>query len=52
VKLTTDEIKLVVFILLALLLGAAVKHYRAPKLEIPPRSPTSTLAAPARDAER
>ena len=36
-KLTTDEIKLVVFVLLALLVGAAAKHYRSSHpISLPP----------------
>jgi hypothetical protein len=37
VKLTADEIRLIVFVLLALLVGAAVKHYRHGRpVELPP----------------
>jgi len=39
--MTRDEIKLVVFILSALLVGALVQHYRT-------RLPSSPVAAPAR----
>ena len=52
-KLTPDEIKLVVFVLLALLVGVAAKNYRAGHpIELPPRPPPLTAApkAPA-DAE-
>jgi len=45
VKLTTDEIKLVVFVLLALVVGAAVKHYRTPN--IPPFPPAGVTDAQA-----
>lgn len=41
-KLTTDEIRLVVFVLLALLAGAAVKHYRSTRLD--PLTPARTTA--------
>jgi hypothetical protein len=45
VKLTADEIKLIVFVLLALLVGAAAKHYRhAQPIDLPPRAPHVTPA--------
>jgi hypothetical protein len=44
-RLTKDEIKLVAFLLLALLLGVTVKHYRhknRPELPAPPAHVTQT----------
>lgn len=46
-KLTADEIKLVVFVLLALLVGAAVKHYRTQTPELLPRAPATAAATAA-----
>jgi hypothetical protein len=46
-KLTPDEIRLVVFILVALVLGAAVKNYRHKRqIELPP-PPQVMSATPA-----
>jgi hypothetical protein len=50
-KLTADEIKLIVFVLLALLVGAAAKHYRhAQRIDLPPRAPHVT-PVPARPVD-
>ena len=46
-KLTTDEIKLVVFVLIALLVGAATKHYRTNHPIVLPPAPHRTPAAKA-----
>ena len=44
-KLTPDEIRLVVFVLVALVVGAAVMQYRHRKRsEIPPLPPPAALA--------
>ena len=46
-KLTADEIKLVVFALLALLVGAAAKHYRtAHPIHLPPPPASPAPRAP------
>jgi hypothetical protein len=51
VKLTADEIKLLVFVLLALLAGAAAKHYRNNHpIELPPR-PAHATPAPKAQAD-
>jgi hypothetical protein len=46
-RLSADEIKLVVFVLLALLVGATVKHYRAHR-PMPARPPPAQLTPVAR----
>jgi hypothetical protein len=51
VKLTADEIKLLVFVLLALLVGVATKHYRNNHpIELPPR-PAHATPAPKEPVE-
>ena len=50
-KLTADEIKLVVFALLALLAGAVAKHYRTThSIHLPPPPATAAPNA-ARESE-
>ena len=51
-RLTKDEIKLVVFLLAALLLGVTVKHYRHRDRERLPPRPAEVDSAPAEDASR
>ena len=47
-RLTADEIKLVVFVLLALLVGAAAKHYRATHpIHLPPPPVAAAVKAHA-----
>jgi hypothetical protein len=47
-KLTPDEIRLVVFVLVALVVGAAVKNYRhRHRIEVPPPPTLATPATPA-----
>jgi hypothetical protein len=47
-KLTADEIRLVVFVLVALVVGAAVKNYRhRHRIEVPPPPTLATPATPA-----
>ena len=44
-RLSSDEIKLVVFVLLSLLVGSAVKHYRA--RQPMPVAPAAAQVVPA-----
>ena len=44
-RLSSDEIKLIVFVLLSLLVGAAVKHYRA--RQPMPLAPAAAQVVPA-----
>ena len=48
-RLSPDEIKLVVFVLLALLVGATVKHYRSHR-PMPARPPAAQVMPVARAA--
>jgi hypothetical protein len=51
VKLTADEIRLLAFVLLALLIGAAVKHYRnAHPIDLPAR-PAHVTPAPLKPVD-
>lgn len=50
-KLTADEIKLIVFVLLALLIGATAKHYRTNHpIDLPAR-PVQITPAPKTPVE-
>ena len=47
-RLTADEIKLVVFLVVALLVGVTVKHYRhRDRLQLPPPAEQSISASKA-----